>query len=199
MTVNINAANGFQEFGRNDGSSPTYGRDVRKVSSGDSGAIGFGDPVTSSTNGFITLATAGTTQINGIFYGCEYLATAVGRVVWSPSWPGSGAGNDPICYIGSDPNTLYQVQSLSTAIVFADIDANVQFTIGTPNAITGMSTSTVTQSSLNTTDTLPFRVVGLLSQYLPANSAPGTDDASSYNRVIVRQNFNDRTSRTGIA
>ena len=92
------------------------------------------------------------------------------------------------------------MQSDDTAITFADIDANINFVAGTPQteAAGGFSTSTVGQSTINTTDTLPFRIVGLLSQYVPAGSQNGTDDTSDYNRVIVAPNYTDRKSRVGI-
>lgn len=197
---NTNAPNGFQFFGKLEGASPTVGLTVRKAASG-AAAIGYGDPVTSGTDGYITIAAAGVTQIAGIFFGCEYFNSAVGRTVWSPNWPGSGASGDVTCYLDTDPNSLFVAQSNNTAIVFADIDANINFVIGTPNttAAGGFSTSSLGQSTINTTDTLPFRIVGLLSDYLPAGSVNGTDNASAYNRVIVAPNFTDRRSLVGIA
>lgn len=177
------------------------GNQVRKIAQGDTTAIGFGDPVTSLTTGYVALSTAGTTQIAGIFRGCYYLNTAIGRVVWSKSWPGSSAGGDGTAFIDSDPNALYVAQSDGTAIAFADIDANINFVIGTPQteAAGGFSTSMLGQSTINTTVTLPFRVIGLLSQYVPAGSVNGSDDTTSYNRVIVAPNYTDRKSQLGIA
>lgn len=198
--ANSNSPNGFQRFGLLDGASPTMGCQQRLVAQADTNAIGYGDPVVSLGTGYVTLATAGTTQISGFFNGCYYLNTAVGRVVWSKSWPGSSAGSDGKANIDTDPNGLYVAQSNNTAIVFADIDANINFVIGTPQTESagGYSTSSLGQSTINTTDTLPFRIVGLLSQYVPAGSQNGTDDASAYNRVIVAPNYTDRKSRVGI-
>lgn len=197
-TVNVNAPNGFQRFGLLDGASPTMGNQIRKITS--SSAVGYGDPVVSLVTGYIDIATAGTTQISGIFLGCYYLNPGVGRVIWSRNWPGSasatGAGT---CYIDTDPNALYVAQSNNTAITFADINANINFAIGTPDSVTGYSTSSVAQSTINTTDTLPFRIVGLLTDYQPANSGPGTDNSSAYNRVIVAPNYTDRKSLVGMA
>lgn len=196
--ANTNAPNGFQQFGKMEGASPTMGTTTRSVTS--SSAIGYGDPVVSLATGYIDIVTPGTTQIAGIFYGCEYFNPAVGRKVWSNYWPGSasatGAGT---AYLDTDPNSMFVVQSNNTAIGFADIDANIQCAIGTVNTVTGYSTSSVNQSTIDTTNTLPFRIVGLLSQYDPSGSVNGTDDTSSYNRVIVRPNYSDRTSLVGIA
>lgn len=198
--ANTNAPNGFQRFGLLDGASPTMGFQRRFIAQADTNAIGFGDPVVSLGTGFVTLATAGTTQISGIFQGCFYLNTAIGRVVWSKSWPGSSAGGNGTAYIDTDPNALWIAQSNGTAIGFADIDANINFAIGTPQTESagGFSTSSLNQSTLNTTVTLPFRVVELLSQYVPAGSVNGSDDTTSYNRVIVAPNYTDRKSQLGI-
>lgn len=197
--ANTNAPNGFQVFRRFDGGSPTSGFETRKILSTYNVAIGYGDPVIPVASGYIQRATASTVQIAGIFFGCEYYNSSVGRKVWSKSWPGTAQGSDAIAYLVTDPQMLFVGQALNTAIVFADIGANIQFAIGTPDSVTGFSTSTLDQSTIATTDTLPFRIVGLLSQYETTSGAiNGTDDASAYNRVIVAPNFWDRKSLVGI-
>ena len=196
---NTNAPNGFSYFGRLEGGSPTVGNTTRKILSTYNVAIGYGDPVVSVGSGYIQQAAAGTTQIAGIFYGCKYLNTAVGRVVWSNSWPGTTQGSDATAYLATDPDSLFVVQSDNTAITFADIDANINFVAGVPSTVTGISIASVGQSTIATTNTLPFRIVGLLSQYESTSGAVnGTDDASAYNRIIVSGNFWDRSSQTGI-
>lgn len=196
---NTNAPNGFSYFGRLEGGSPTVGNTTRKILSTYNVAIGYGDPVVSVGSGYIQQAAAGTTQIAGIFYGCKYLNTAVGRVVWANSWPGTTQGSDATAYLATDPDSLFVVQSDNTAITFADIDANINFVAGVPSTVTGISIASVGQSTIATTNTLPFRIVGLLSQYESTSGAVnGTDDASAYNRIIVSGNFWDRSSQTGI-
>lgn len=197
--ANTNAPNGFQVFRRFDGGSPTEGYETRKILSTYSTAIGFGDPVVSVGTGYINRAAAGTTQIAGIFFGCKYLNSSVGRVVWANNWPGTTQGSDAQAYIVTDPQMLFVAQSNNTAITFADIGANINFAIGTPDSVTGISTSSLDQSTIATTDTLPFRIVGLLSQFETTSGAiNGTDDASAYNRVIVAPNYWDRRSLVGI-
>lgn len=180
-----------------EGGAPTSGLTTALISSGDTSALGYGDPVSRNTAGYITKAAAGTAQIDGIFYGCEYLSTAIGRVVFQNYWAGSGAGGDVTAKVCDDPQAQFVVQSDNTAIVFADIGINVNLVVGTPNATTQFSTASVGQSTLATTNTLPFRVVGLLSQSAPPGT-DGTDNASAFNRIIVRANFWDRTSATGV-
>lgn len=195
--ANTNAPNGFQDYGRLEGGSPTAGLTTRLVSSSDTASIGFGQPVTSQANGYVSASAPGTTQIDGIFYGCTYLSTAIGRTVWSNFYPGSGASGDVTAYIKDDPQAKFVVQTNNTAITFADIGANINFVVGTNNTVTGFSGASVDQSTISTTATLPFRIVGLLSQEAPPG-ADGTDNTSAYNRIIVTANNWDRKSLTGI-
>lgn len=194
---NTNAPNGFQYFGRLEGGSPTAGLSTRLVASTDTAAIGQGDPVTSLGTGYVTLSSVGTTQIDGIANGFEYLSTALGRKVYTNYWPGSGASGDVTAHIYTDPQAVFQVQATNTAIVFADIGANANFAIGTSNSTTGFSGASIDQSTIATTNTLPFRIVGLLSDSAPPG-APGTDNTSAYNSVLVTANNWDRKSLTGI-
>lgn len=195
---NNNAPNGFQFFGKMEGASPTVGNTPRRTIT--STPIGYGDPVVSLGSGYIDRAAAGATQIAGIFYGCKYFSSAIGRMVWSKSWPGSGNVGDVICQLDTDPNSLFVVQTLGPPVVFADINANIQFNIGTPQteAAGGFSTSSVDQTLIAVTATLPFRIVGLLSDYISQAGANGTDNTNNFNRIIVRANNWDRLSLTGI-
>ena len=193
---NSNSPFGFQYFGRLEGGSPTEGQTARLIASTNTATIGMGYPVSDVGNGYITLATAGTTQLTGIFLGCQYLSTAIGRQVNTNYYPGSGASGDVIAYVCTDPQAQFLAQSNNTAIVFGDIDANINFVAGTPNSTTGFSTAALDQSTIATTNTLPFRIVGLLSQSAPPGAA-GTDNTSAYNQVIVSANNWDRKSLTG--
>jgi len=194
---NTNAPNGFQYFGRLEGGSPTEGLTPALVSSGDSNPLGYGDTVKRTAGGYVTAGIVDTASVDGIFYGCSYLSTAIGRVVFSNYWPGSGSGSDVSVLLCTDPQATFVVQSDNTAITQADIGANIQIVVGTPNATTGFSTQAVAQSLIATTDTLPFRIVGLLSQSAPPGTN-GTDNTSAYNRVIVQPNNWDRKSLVGV-
>lgn len=195
--ANTNAPFGFRQFGRIEGAAPNGGQATRLVDKDDTSAIYKGDPVVSLSTGYIARATAGSTQIAGIFMGCTYLSSAVGRTVWSPWYPGSGAQQDVTAYIVNDPYAMFVAQSNGSAIVFADIDRNINFAWAAGSSLSGISGATLDQSSLNSTDTLPFRVIGPYSQFGPPG-APGTDDAASYNWAVVVFNFQDFRSRTGI-
>lgn len=194
--ANTAAPNGFsQQSGY--GSAPTYEQTTRLIASNNSTAIFFGDAVIPLATGYIAQATASTVQMAGVFVGCKYLSTSQKRTVWSNYWPGSDATGDVEAYIVSDPNATFKVQAggSATAIGVADIGANINLGVGTGNTSTGISGMFVDQTTINTTATLPFRILGLVTQPPGAN---GTDITSGYNYVIVGFNNVSAKQLTGI-
>lgn len=180
--ANTNAPFGFRQVSGY-GSAPTYEMVVRKIASGNSTPIYFGDAVIPLNTGYIAQATASTVQMAGIFVGCAYVSTSQKRLVWSNYWPGSDAAADVSAYIVNDPNAKFEVQAGGTAITFADIGGTCQLNVGTGNSSTGISGMYV--ESVSTTNTLPFKIEGLVESPPGMN---GTDSTSAYNIVIVSFN-----------
>lgn len=149
------------------------------------------------STGYLQAATSNTVTVAGIFNGTEYYNSNVGRKVWFNSLPATGLGADGLVYISNDPPALWLAQSNGSAITFADIGANIGFATGSGNTTTGLSTYALDQSTIGTTNTLPFRIVGLWSQYAPPGT-PGADDTSLYNWAVVALNNTDRASTTGV-
>jgi hypothetical protein len=194
--ANTNAPFGFRQYSGT-GSAPTY-EQIPVTIAYNATNIFFGDPVEPDANGLIiqgdgTTAAAG---IAGIFVGCQYLSVSQKRTVWSNYWPGSDVAstNTVIGYIINDPNAKFLVQTGSTAATQSTVNLNVGYDIGSGNTANGISGAFVDVTTAATTTTLPFRVVGLVTQ--PPGSA-GTE-AGAYNYVIV--SFNNVTTRnlTGI-
>jgi len=159
-----------------------------------------GDPVTSQSDGTIAQSSAGSTQIAGIFYGCSYVSATLNRVVWSPYWPGSGSalsGTTITGYIVNDPNAQFLCQSgnAGSPVALTDIGANIQFAIGTGNALSGQSGAYANQALINpATTTYPFRIVSLITNPPGAN---GTDSTSNGNFIVVAFNNVDTRVLTG--
>ena len=176
------------------GSMPTY-EQVPRLGQYNAAAIYRGDPVTSQTDGTIAISSPGTTQIAGIFQGSKYLSVSQQRTVWNGYWPGSdvASGQYPEFYIINDPNARFIAQSDDTGLTLADVNANVQFAIGTPNAYTKQSGAYI--DSVNTTATLPFRVVELVTTPVLSFSNP---ESGAYALAIVAFNNVDTKSLTGI-
>ena len=201
---NTQAPNGLQFWRKLTGSALGDGQEGTpfKIAYNNSTAIGFGDPVIQLSTGYIGRAsTGGSVAIKGIFVGCQFIATSNNQLTTLRYWPGSGnlGTGDVQAWIISDPDTLWTVQAYNTAISFADIGANANIQIGTVNTTTGFSGASIDQSTVATTNTLPFRIYGLLSQYQTASGAVnGTDDASAYNVAIVKACNWDRAQLEGI-
>ena len=184
--ANTNAPFGFSQYSGN-GSAPTY-EQVPVVIAYNASAIFFGDPVEPDGSGTVVRGdgTTGAAGIAGIFVGCQYLSVSQKRTVWSNYWPGSDVASNQtvIGYINHDPNATFLVQVGPTGLTQAEVNSNIGYDIGTGNTANGLSGAFVTEASLATTNTLPFRVISIVTQ--PPGSA-GTE-AGAYNRVIVAFN-----------
>jgi hypothetical protein len=198
LATNNNAPNGFQFHGSLEGAAPTEGLTRQFVSSGDTSSLGYGDPVQYNTSGYVTaVATGPTTQIAGIFYGCDYVSTTLQKRVWLNYWAGSGAAGDVTVRVCTDPNALFIAQSDNTAIASTNIGLNINLVSGTPNSTTQFSTAAVGESTISTTNTLPFRIIDMLSSTAPPGTN-GTVNTAAFNRVIVAPNNWDRKSLAGL-
>jgi len=196
-------ANTFAPFGFSQlsgtGSAPTY-EQVVGFCAYNTAAMYFGDPVFQNSNGSIYPTTPGTGILAGVFVGCKYLSVSQKRTVWSNFWGAADVAstNTVEVYYVNDPNAKFLAQvggSSSTGLAVTDIGANVQFAYGTPNTMSGISGAyidiTVTPT---TTNTLPFKVVGLDTAPPGAN---GTE-AGAYNYAIVAFNNVSTKTLTGI-
>jgi len=194
--ANTDAPFGFRQFSGT-GSAPTYEQiAVRIVYNATN--IFFGDPVAPDANGYVVRASSNSVQIAGIFVGCQYLSVAQKRTVWSNYWPGSdvASGNVVIGYIVNDPNAKWVAQSDATGVATTDINANIGFAIGTGNTANGISGAYLDTSTINTTNTLPFRIISLID-FPPG--APGTNSSGqAYDWVVVAFNNVSTKQLTGI-
>jgi len=197
--ANTAAYFGFTQYQGGAGGAPTFAQSTRRIASGNTTPIYTGDPVmpvVSTANGYITQGAAGTTRLDGIFVGCKYLNTSLGRTVWSSYWPGSGATGDVEAYVIDDPNSRFLVQTsfagapmtgTATTMTSGIIGQYAQFTIGSGNTSTGRSGAYL--SSVATTVTFPFIVV---DYQISGNN--GGDPTTQYCNVVV--GFNNEIFRS---
>lgn len=201
--ANTLAPNGFRQLRRQEGGSPTAGFDTLTIASSDPTALYTGDPVvTSATGPYVTAASSGISQIRGIFMGCEYYSPALQRKTWSASFPGSvqtsSGTNDVTAWVCTDPHFLWTAQgSTSGVIASSQVNLNIGWAYGTPTTLTGQSGAVLLSSTIGSTQTLPFRIVDLYSNYAPPGTN-GTDNTSPANIVVVAANNWDRRNLTGI-
>ena len=193
--ANSNAPFGFAQR-QGTGSSPTY--ELTSFRNGgidfNATAIYFGDPVVRVGTGDGTIKQAAvsaggaTVTMAGVFAGCKYLSTAVGRTVWSNFWPGGSpvtVGNQSTieAYVVNDPAAQFLVQGDATGVAQADVGANFDFNIGVGNASNGLSGAFLLHTGA-VTAAFPWRLVGLVTD---PPGAPGTA-AGAYDYAVVAFN-----------
>lgn len=190
--ANVSAPFGLKAVRKIDGSMPNYQANLYAISSSDNTAIFRGDLVKDAGNGFISKALYNSTShdLLGVFDGCDFFSTAVGRRIWSPYWPGSGALAGTInAYVIVDLDLIFEVQSAgSAAVAITDIQSNATF-VAAPagNTTTGQSTLALDQATIATTSTFPMRIVGLSQRV-------DNDNTSANN--VVEVIFNDQCFKT---
>lgn len=193
---------GILEFGRTEGGSPTAGQTRVFLASTDARPIFNGDPVklSSATPGVVEWSSAAA-QGNtvGIFYGCKFLNTSVGRVIWSRTFPGSvsaSAGDRTEAYIVDDPERWFIAKSTGT-FTQANVGQNVSFTPSSVGDIAGGSLATLSIGTVTGLSSVPgtFKIVDLYSNLAP----PGADGAfaTAGNVVVVTGNNFGRNNLTG--
>ena len=144
----------------------------------------------------------GTTPALGVLMGVEYVDSVSKKPTFISYWPGSNSvsvdTNHPVkAFVADNPNQLFKVASDATltdrataqAAVFAN--ASLGTSARTGSTSTGNSNSALGVSTINTTATLPLRIVGIMDD--EANS----DFTAAGIPMIVRINahFNATTSR----
>lgn len=215
--ANVNAPFGLLQQGNTgSGAPPNFEMANANVAYNDSTKIYRGDPVKKLSTGYVSQWTASTavSQLAGIFWGCEYLSTAQGKMVYSQFWPGadvaSTAQSSIIAYLipcNLGVPTTFLVQSDATGIAFADIGQNVDVALGTGSTLSGKSGAYLDTGTLGVTATLPFRIKGLygglpgvggVQGIQPGDTGPYSGSATgAYNWVLVQANVSGAGS-TGI-
>lgn len=188
-----NAPFGFRSFGHQDGSAPTMGLSRYWIYSSDTNLYFTGDPValSSATYGYIQpfQGSSLTPRVLGIFQGCEYYNPSVGKVVWNSYFPASVSSSSPVtAYVISDPEMTFVVQASSAGLGSSMVGGNLniltaQSSLG--NTTTGQSNVTISSTfGLVAGSSYPFVLIDAYSNYGPPG-APGTDNSSAYNWVVV--------------
>lgn len=144
----------------------------------------------------------GTTQALGVLMGVEYVDSVSKKPVFLNYWPGSGSvsvdTNHPVkAFVADSPDQLFKVASdasltdraTALATVFANASLGTSARSGSTD--TGSSSGALSVSSVNTTATLPLRIVGIM------DDAGNSDFTAAGIPLIVRLNahFNAGTRR----
>lgn len=187
------------------GASPTFETIEMKIAYNDTTKIFTGDLVKRLDTGYVAQWSAGTavSQLAGIFMGCRYLSTALGRIVSNNYWPGADVASNQkvtayILPLNLASPVYLKIQTDASGVAFADIGGNFDVDIGTGTTSNGRSSMVLDASTgAAVTATLPFRLIDLWGVGGRGNGGPGSE-AGAYNWAIVAANTSGAGS-TGLA
>jgi hypothetical protein len=204
--ANTNGAFGLRPIGKMGQNTNSTGATEYRIASDNTNAIYQGSPVIPLAAGVIDIvgaAAGGTVGLLGVFAGCEYVSSTTGQKVWSNYWPGSGAdSNFPVkAFVYDDPAQLFVIatSNINTswdteAELRAAVFANANFATGASGSTTtGISSATLDVQTINTTNTLNLRIMGI--QEDPENA----DFSVAGIPVIVRLNNHFNSPNGAIA
>lgn len=204
--ANVLAPFGFTPVRRLDGAPWTGNQSHYKIKSDNTHHFYQGDVVTLLATGYIDTVTPGSTvAAAGIFIGCEYLSTAIGRKVFTNQFPGADTTQDVDCFIVDDPLCVFLAQSTTATtnkLTIANLGENISFSTSTAgNNLNGISGQALTADTTHATTTYTFRVVGIpgVTEDNGLNPAVnGYDTSTKYNVGLVAWNLQMFRLTTGI-
>lgn len=160
-----------------------------KVASGYGTAIFYGDFVKLVNTGTVEKDT-GTTAATpvGVFVGCAFTSPTTGELTFSQYFPASTAASDIVAYVVDDPNVLMRMQS-DEAIAQTGLGNNVAIVQTAGSTSIGRSKNAVDGSSIDTTNTLPLRIIDFVD-------GPTSAVGDTYTDVIVKFNAGHQYSNT---
>ena len=143
-----------------------------------------GDAVELHTDGTVTIAAAGQTNILGVFNGCFY-TDSNGAPNWSKYWPASTTSTDAVAFVVDDPNVLFEAQEDST-----DIGASWPANRGAnANFVSTHSGSTATGRSKQELDSSDIQAAAANFRIVEVSKDPDNSDTASANcNFLVRIN-----------
>jgi len=194
--ANANTAYGLRPIGLVGSGANSTGVTQYEIAATNANAIYQYSIVVPTSAGTIDQAgdtAGGTTPALGVLMGIEYHDSVQKKPVWLNYWPGAGSvsvdTNYPVkAFVADNPNQLFKVASdasltnraTALAAVFANASLGTSARGGSTN--TSSSTAALGVSTINTTATLPLRIVGIMDD--EANS----DYTAAGIPLIVRLN-----------
>lgn len=163
-----------------------------KIASGYDTLISWGDFVKLVAAGTIE-KDAGTTTATpvGVFMGCSYTDPTTSQPTYAQMWTADVAASDAVAYVLTDPNVLFQMQG-DGAITQAMLGSNFAIVVTAGSTTIGRSKNAVDQSTSNTTNTLPLRIVDYVD-------GPDSAVGDAYTDVIMKFNVGHQyVNTTGI-
>lgn len=154
-------------------------------------SIFYGDVVLLATAGVVQkdTGTATLTPI-GVFLGCSYTDPTTKQKTFSQFWTASTVAADAEAYVCDDPFVVCQMQA-NASVAQTALGANAEIVQTAGNTTIGLSRNTLNAATVNTTSTLPLRIVGFVN-------GPFSAVGDTYTDVYVKFNNHLLTTLTGV-
>mgnify|MGYP003635403837 CR=1 FL=1 len=203
--ANVETAFGLRPVGLVGAGVNSTGVTEYEIASNNTNAIyqyGLVTPTAAGVIDFAGSTSGGTTAALGVLTGILYQDSIQKKPVWLNFWPGSGAvsvdTNYPIkAYVADNPNQLFVVAADATltdrATALAGVFANASLGTSARTGVTatGRSSAQLGVSTIDTTATLPLRIVGLVADVSNSDYTV----AGAHLLVRINAHFNSGTRR----
>ena len=156
-----------------------------KINNAYAANIFYGQPVSINSSG-VVVADTGTSNVAatgtvGVFVGCTYTDPNLKYKIFKQYWPTGTVATDAYAYVVDDPDVVMQVQA-DDAVTQAALGANIGLSTFSGNTSTGNSETSADVASINTTATLPLRIVGFVD-------GPDSTVGDAYTDILVKWNM----------
>ncbi len=167
MATNPNSPFGFQPSRRIDGAAINFMVNYGQIAYNNAHTFGFGDVIALLSTGYVDTATTGTNPVLGVFTNCSFPpANNAFQAPTTRLWnaPTLGSNVTVITQYWDDPQIVFRVRA-NGSLTQSSIGLNANFSNnGAPNTTTGISTAALDTTTVSTTSTLPFRIVGFSNE-----------------------------------
>ena len=182
--ANVDAPFGFVPVKMQGGAPFSGGQTEYIIASGASGNMFTGDLIMLANTGSVIVATAGVTNIIGVFNGCFY-TDSNGKPQYAKYWPNGTSASDAVAFVVDDPNVIFEAQEDDSSLALADIGQNNNFVATAGSTTTGRSGHEIDGS--DTTDgAANLRIVAKSTD--PSNSDVSAANCNWYVKIYEHLN-----------
>lgn len=162
-----------------------------KIASATAVNIFYGDVVKLTSDGVVTkdTGTATLTPI-GVFVGCRFTNPTTKELTFSQYWPTGTVASDAFAYVVDDPYAVFQIQA-NGSLAQTALGNNAEIVQTAGSTAIGTSKNSLGASTIDTTNTLPLRIVSFVD-------GPDSAVGDAYTDVIVKFNNHQLTNTTGV-
>jgi len=196
--ANKDAAFGFRPIGKVGQNRDSQGLSEYNIAASSS-AIYQNDLVAFLGTGYIGVSqgTTAAAHLLGSLNGVFYTDASTSKPTWANHLEASNTATDIVGFVSDDPYERFEAQS-STTLAIADIGQNAPMaTYAAGSSANYVSKQEVDTGSMDTTNTLPIRVIGVAKDIENSELANFTTYAANVN-VVCKINTHFMTNTTGI-